>query len=402
MINIRAQKNDVIEIDIFDEIGDFGIHAKDFIAELKKYPDAKAITLRINSLGGDVFEGLAIYNALKRHPATVTAVVYGCAASIASIIAMAGDKIVMPENTFLFLHDPLSGIIGDADDMRAMADELEKIGAGLVATYTSKTGKKEEEVKRWMAEDTWFSAAEALAVGLADEVTSAVKIAARAGVAKLKNVPQPLKALVSGNADPTPFRPETIAPANSKAAAHEREIAANIARAATDAGFPQFIPYLLDHVEEAHELKSELARAQEIRALCADSGCEHRADTFFLAGFSPERVEIQLVVDYPPPAFSDARPTLDQARKYVEDTDRIRGAVCAAGLPKSVADRFILDGVPRERVHEALVNWRYEQANESSTMVDSRLGDMFATSKKFVAPLIDYKAIYDARKQKGS
>ena len=91
----------------------------------------------------------------------MTVEVYGIAASIASIIAMAGDKVIMPANTFMFIHDPLAIVIGDAADMRDMADSLEKIAAALQSTYMVKTGKSEKEVQKWMSEDTWFSAQEA-------------------------------------------------------------------------------------------------------------------------------------------------------------------------------------------------------------------------------------------------
>src|SRR5262249_43624600 len=155
--------------------------------------------VRINSYGGEVFDGIAIYNALKRHSASIEVVVYGVAASIASVIAMAGDKVVMPENTFMFIHDPLALVIDDADDMRDMADALDKIAAGLIASYVSKSGKEEKEVKKWMAEDRWFTAADAKEAGLADEVTSPIKIAANANLSRFKNLPPSLKPLSAGD-----------------------------------------------------------------------------------------------------------------------------------------------------------------------------------------------------------
>ena len=94
------------EIVIYDEIGAFGIPAKAFVDELKALGPVAELTVRINSPGGSVFDGVAIYNALKRHDAAITVWIDGIAASIASMIAMAGDEVVMPENAMLMLHDP--------------------------------------------------------------------------------------------------------------------------------------------------------------------------------------------------------------------------------------------------------------------------------------------------------
>jgi ATP-dependent protease ClpP protease subunit len=199
---IKAQgegENQSAEIDIFDEIGYWGIRATDFIRELNALGPVKNIHVRLNSPGGEVFDGLAIHTALKNHPAAVTVEVYGVAGSIASIIAMAG-RLSMPANTFLYIHDPLAIVMGDADDMRDMADALEKIGSGLLSTYMAKSGKDEKTVKKWMANDTWFTAQEALEAGLADEVTGAVKLAALGDLSRYKNLPKALQTPVQDEA----------------------------------------------------------------------------------------------------------------------------------------------------------------------------------------------------------
>jgi ATP-dependent protease ClpP protease subunit len=109
----RAQAGGA-EIVIYDEIGAFGIPAKAFLDELKALGPVAELTVRINSPGGSVFDGVAIYNALKRHDAAVTVWIDGIAASIASMIAMAGDEVVMPENAMLVLHDPSGLVAGTA------------------------------------------------------------------------------------------------------------------------------------------------------------------------------------------------------------------------------------------------------------------------------------------------
>ena len=121
----RAQAKGA-EIVIYDEIGAFGIPARAFLDELKALGPVGELTVRINSPGGSVFDGVAIYNALKRHDATITIWIDGIAASIASMIAMAGDGVVMPENAMLMLHDPSALVIGTAADMRGMAEALDK------------------------------------------------------------------------------------------------------------------------------------------------------------------------------------------------------------------------------------------------------------------------------------
>ena len=126
--------------------------------------------MRINSPGGSVFDGVAIYNALKRHDAAITVWIDGIAASIASMIAMAGDEVVMPENAMLMLHDPSGLVVGTAADMRGMAEALDRMKAGMVAAYRDKSGRDDAEIEALMRDETWLSAQEAVALGLADRV----------------------------------------------------------------------------------------------------------------------------------------------------------------------------------------------------------------------------------------
>lgn len=189
--SIRAREAGA-ELSIYNEIGAYGVSAKDFIAELGALPAATPIELRLNSPGGSVFDAVAIYNALKRHDGTVTVTIDGIAASAASYVAMAGDAVVMPENAFLMIHDPSGLAIGTAADMRAMAEALDKIGASLVRGYAAKSGKPEDEVAALMAAETWFDAAEALAAGFADRLAEPVRIAAQFDIDRFRNAPSDL------------------------------------------------------------------------------------------------------------------------------------------------------------------------------------------------------------------
>jgi ATP-dependent protease ClpP protease subunit len=201
--DFRAQARGT-EIVIYDEIGTFGIPAKAFLDELKALGSVPELTVRINSPGGSVFDGVAIYNALKRHDAAITVWIDGIAASIASMIAMAGDEVVMPENAMLVLHDPSGLVAGTAEDMRATADALDKMATAMVAAYRDKSGAGDAEIEALMAAETWLSADEAVELGLADRVEAPVRMAAHFDLSRFRNPPRQLAARIA-----TPSRRRT-------------------------------------------------------------------------------------------------------------------------------------------------------------------------------------------------
>ncbi|EEQ8235797.1 Clp protease ClpP, partial [Escherichia coli] len=163
------------DIYIYDEIGFWGVTAKQFVSDMNALGDITHINLHINSPGGDVFEGIAIFNALKNHGAAITVYVDGVAASMASLIAMAGDTVIMPENAFMMIHKPWGISGGDAEKMRTYAERLDKLESVMVPVYAQKTGKTTDEIAAMLADETWMSGAECLAHGFADQVTPAVK-----------------------------------------------------------------------------------------------------------------------------------------------------------------------------------------------------------------------------------
>ena len=144
--------------------------ATSFRDELQKYSDITQINLFINSYGGSVFEGTAIYSQLMRHPAKKTAYIDGFACSIASVIAMACDEIVMPRNTMMMIHNMWMGVYGNAAELRKAADDLDTINAAGRQAYLSKAGDKlsEEKLIEMMDAETWLTAAECIEFGLAD------------------------------------------------------------------------------------------------------------------------------------------------------------------------------------------------------------------------------------------
>ena len=166
-----------VEVSIYDEIGFGGVTAKDFVADLRKLK-GQHVHLRINSVGGSVIEGAAIYNALRRHKGGLTVHVDGLAASMASVIAMAGEEVLMADNAMLMVHNPWSMSIGDADDLRKEADVLDKLKATLVNAYVRKTGRERGEIEAMMDDETWLDSTEAVAMGFADSIEDGIEAAA--------------------------------------------------------------------------------------------------------------------------------------------------------------------------------------------------------------------------------
>jgi ATP-dependent protease ClpP protease subunit len=186
------------EILIYEDIGaDWfgeGLTAKQFAADLRALGDVKQIDLRINSYGGDVFDGLTIYNLLKDHKAEVTTHIDGIAASIASVIAMAGNRIRIAENGFFMIHDAWGMQAGNAADMRAYAERLEAVSGQLASVYAARTRRKVDEVKQWMAGETWMDSGTAIDRGFADEMAENQKMAASYNPARhhYRNMPRHL------------------------------------------------------------------------------------------------------------------------------------------------------------------------------------------------------------------
>lgn len=167
------------EISIHDEIGAWGISAKDFLGQLKNIPAGRPINLSLHSPGGEVFDGLAIYHALKAR-GNVNVRIEGLAGSMASVIAMAGTRIEMPRNAYFMIHNPSGFAMGESSDMRQLADLLDKLKGSLIAAYRERTKKSDEDLTAMMDAETWLTGEEAVAQGFADELTDAIALSASA------------------------------------------------------------------------------------------------------------------------------------------------------------------------------------------------------------------------------
>lgn len=257
-IKAAAEGSDApAEVSILDYIGAWGVEARTFLSEFRALK-ASTVKVYINSPGGSVFEALAIFNGMRATGKTIEVHVLGVAASAASYIAMAGDKIVMPDNTFMFVHNPINGVYGNADDMREMADILDKIGASLTATYAKRWKGTEQALADALAAESYLTAAECLELGLCDEVTPAITAEAAFDVEAL---PEQLRAVFKA-ADPrTPEPPPTVAAADVEAACVAAGIQAHAGALALDATLT---------TREA--LAARVAEVSEIQALCRMTG----------------------------------------------------------------------------------------------------------------------------------
>lgn len=203
----NSERKEEAEILLYDEIGFFGVDANSFVRDLKAI-DAETIHLRINSPGGSVFDGVAIHNALKDHPARIVSHIDSLAASMASVIALAGDEISMAENAFLMIHDPWTLTIGNSEQLRKDADLLDKLGDTVIrSSYMAKTGKSEEEIKAWMADETWFTAEEALAAGFVDSIEKKSEVKAKFDLSVFAKTP---RALAESDAEINPREVERL------------------------------------------------------------------------------------------------------------------------------------------------------------------------------------------------
>lgn len=188
-----------------------GITANQFRKDLDALGPVKTIDVRINSEGGDVFDGQAIYSLLVQHKATVTMHIDGLAASAASFIAMAGNTIEIAESAFVMVHNASGVCFGGAGDMRKTADLLETVNDSLKSIYAARTKNKVDELTKWMDAETWMSGTEAVACGFADKIVPNLAVAASVR-------------------DPSKYRhlPAALRPNRAKAAAAMHKIAASV------------------------------------------------------------------------------------------------------------------------------------------------------------------------------
>lgn len=189
------------ELLLYEEIANYTwygdeITPKQFKLELDALGDIKYLNIYFNSPGGDVFAGHSIFTILKRHPAYKIGYIDGVAASIASLVAMACDKIIMYPNTMMMIHLPWTRGEGNAIYFRKLAEDLDKVGESMIAAYKQKTGLDEDKIRKIMETESWFTAKDCLELGFADEIDTSKQVAACISekyLAMYKNIPEILK-----------------------------------------------------------------------------------------------------------------------------------------------------------------------------------------------------------------
>lgn len=168
---VKALTESQAEISVYGEIGGWELPASEFVKQVQALGQVDKINLSINSPGGSVFDALTMFNYLRRTGAEIVVRIDGIAASAASLLAMAGDKIIMPVNSMMMVHNPWVFAMGNAEELREQADILDKIGMAISTTYQGRTGQSAETINELLASDTWLNAEEALAMGFCTEVT---------------------------------------------------------------------------------------------------------------------------------------------------------------------------------------------------------------------------------------
>lgn len=321
--HLKADADKPPVLSIFDDIGAYGVSAKNFLNDLRAVA-SDTVDVEINSPGGDVFAGLAIYNGLRASGKTINVKVLGLAASAASLIAMAGDSIEMPENSFMMVHNPWGFAMGGADEMRSTADVLDKIGASLVATYAKRTGKSDEEITALLAAETWMTAQEAVDAGFATTVTPALAVRASYSEERLPEAVRlafkaqapeaPATAAPAAEQPPEDAAPQaTEAPAAPEAPEFGQTLADQVQAVAAAAGLSAYAAlWAADPAlgsKDAITARAELAR--EVQALCALAKMPEKADHYIKAATPLQSVRDEIFaaldrgyehVDTAPPA----------------------------------------------------------------------------------------------------
>ena len=309
--SIRSQTTDagiVVEVRIYDEIGFWGVTAKDFIQELDAAAsNAASIVVAINSPGGDVFDALAIYNALRRYENKVTTRVDGVAASAASIVFLAGDTRVMPENALLMIHNPWTFAAGEADDLRQMAETMDKIRDNLVAIYVQRSGQEEAVITEMLDAETWLTALEAQALGMADTIEQPVKLAATVHAAGLLakfraapaafldaldelDEPDETEIVPPAPNPPAPNDPPLPEPANPSAmAAH----VFSLCREAKATHLAEAVIATCD-LRDRTSVENRVTAAREIAGLCVAAKLSDNAVAYIGEGLNVEQVRAKL------------------------------------------------------------------------------------------------------------
>lgn len=285
-----------IEIFVYGEIGAWGVTANQFVQDLRAMDDgASPVIVAFNSIGGDLFDGLAIHNALSRLGERCTGRIDALAASAASVAVCGAHRVVIAANAMLMIHNPYTFTGGDAEDFRRVADVLDQTLEAIIAAYKAKAPDIDEaELRRMVNAETWLTANEAVALGLADEVGDGLKVSAFLGqgsvLQRFQNAPPELLAQLDEE-------PEVEPPAPDPAPVLD---AAKLALLVTQGCAAAGISNLVDPILATTKLESEaivqaaLTKAKALHGLCVAARLPELTGEFINAGLDEAAVRARL------------------------------------------------------------------------------------------------------------
>jgi len=288
-----------IEVMIYEEIGYYGINAADFIGEFNALDDGTSpVIVAINSPGGDVFDAITLNSFLQRLGPRCTARIDGMAASAASVIAVGAHQVMMNESAMMMIHWPVTLAYGNPDDLRKVADDLEKVGDSIVTAYRHKAPDiAPENLGEMLDEETWLSAAEAVALGLADAITDGGGATACLGHADLlKRYSNAPKALIDAVASvdtegETEPKPDTEPVPEEPPPEAVTKFTARLAQACVTAGVPDLTEHIVAATAKNEtSVNEQLKRIADIRALCVAARLPDLAADHIRSGISADAV----------------------------------------------------------------------------------------------------------------
>ena len=291
-----------IEVYVYGEIGTWGITANQFVRDLAAIDDGVSpIVVAFNSIGGDLFDGLAIHNALSRLGERCTGRVDALAASAASVAVCGAHKVVIASNAMLMIHNPYTYASGDAEGLRKVAAALDQALEVIIAAYKSKAPNIDEvELRRMVNAETWLTASEAVTLGLADEVGAGLTVKACLGqgsvLQRFQHAPQALLAQLDEPLDPEPT-PEPPKPEPEKQPiVDSAKLALLITQSCNAAGISNLIESLISNTKLADEttVNAALTNAKAVRDLCVAARLPEFTQQFVAAGLSADAVRGRL------------------------------------------------------------------------------------------------------------
>lgn len=291
----------VIEVFVYGEIGAWGITANQFVQDLRAMDDGVSpVIAAFNSIGGDLFDGLAMHNALSRLGERCTGRIDALAASAASVAVCGAHRVVIASNAMLMIHNPWTYAAGDAEDFRKVADVLDQTMEAIIAAYKAKAPDIDEvELRRLVAAETWLTANEAVALGLADEVGDGVKVKACLGqgavLQRFQNAPPELLAQLDEPPEPDPEL-EPVDQPQVPPVVDSAKLALMITQRCTAAGISNLIEPLLNSTQlESEEIViAGLARAKAVNDLCVAARLPEFSAEYVAAGLDAAAVRARL------------------------------------------------------------------------------------------------------------